>query len=100
MFLNQIVSAAPDMPIQIAHMAAASLEYHLDDALEVYANAAVANNPLMKNLYFDVGSIVTKDTSHIGLELVARRLRQLGIRRILFASDYAPGYENPTPKDA
>ncbi len=99
-FLSQIVSAAPEIPIQIAHLAAAGPGYHSDDALEVYANAATAGNPLMKNLYFDVATIVTEDTSATGLELVAKRLRQLGMQRILLASDYAPGYENPAPKDA
>ncbi|MDQ3800857.1 MAG: amidohydrolase family protein [Acidobacteriota bacterium] len=99
-FLNRVVSAAPDIPIQIAHMAASGPDYHSDDALEVYARAAVANNPLMKNLYFDVASMVTPDSSPKTLELVARRLRELGLRRVLFASDYAPGGNNAEPLDA
>lgn len=99
-FLNQIVSSAPDIPIQIAHMAASGPDYHSDDALEVYAKAAVANNPLVKNLYFDIASMVTNDSSPATLELVARRLRELGLRRILFASDYAPGGNNAEPREA
>ena len=99
-FLNQIVSAAPDIPIQIAHMAASGPDYHSDDALEVYAKAAVANNPLMKNLYFDIASMVTRDSSAATLELVAKRLRELGMRRVLFASDFAPGGSNAEPKEA
>ncbi len=93
-FLNQIVSVAPDIPIQIAHMAASGPGYHSDDALEVYAKAAVAKNPLMKNLYFDVASMVTSDSSTATLELVAKRLRELGIERVLFGSDYAPSGDN------
>jgi predicted TIM-barrel fold metal-dependent hydrolase len=99
-FLNQVVTAAPDIPIQIAHMAASGPSYHSDDALEVYANAAVANDPRLKNLYFDVASMVTRNTSPETLTLVAKRLRQLGLRRFLFASDRAPGGSNDTPKDA
>ncbi|HEX8247719.1 MAG TPA: amidohydrolase family protein [Pyrinomonadaceae bacterium] len=99
-FLKQIVSSAPDIPIQIAHMAASGPDYHSDEALEVYAKAAVANNPLVKNLYFDIASMVTPDSSAKTLELVARRLRELGLRRVLFASDYAPGGNNAEPINA
>lgn len=99
-FLNQIVSAAPDITIQIAHLAASGPGYHSDDALEVFANAAVANNPLMKNLYFDVASIVTNNMPPEALEFVTKRLRQIGLQRVLFASDFAPGGPNASPKDA
>jgi predicted TIM-barrel fold metal-dependent hydrolase len=99
-FLNKIVLAAPDIPIQIAHMAATGPGYHSDDALEVYAKAAVAKNPLMKNLYFDVASMVTSNLPPATLELVAKRLRELGIERVLFASDYAPTGDNAKPKEA
>jgi predicted TIM-barrel fold metal-dependent hydrolase len=99
-FLKQVIPAAPDIPIQIAHMAASGPNYHSDDALEVYANAAVAGDPRMKNVYFDVASMVTRNTRPEVLALVAKRLRQLGLQRVLFASDRAPGGSNDTPKDA
>ena len=99
-FLKQIVPAAPDIPIQIAHMAASGPNYHSDDALEVYANAAVAGDPRMKNVYFDVASMVTRNTRPEVLALVAKRLRQLGLQRVLFGSDRAPGGSNDSPKDA
>lgn len=99
-FLKQVVSSAPDIPIQIAHMAAAGPGYHSDDALEVYAKAAVAKNPLVKNLYFDVATMVTNDSTTATLNLVAKRLRELGIQRVLFGSDYAPGGNNAEPRDA
>lgn len=88
-FLNQLVAAAPDIIIQVAHMAASGPGYHSDDALEVFAKAAIDNNPLMKNLYFDVASIVTNEMSKEQLELVVKRLRQLGIHRILYGTDTA-----------
>ncbi|HEY8562296.1 MAG TPA: amidohydrolase family protein [Pyrinomonadaceae bacterium] len=98
--LNQILPAAPDIPIQIAHMAASGPNYHSDEAFEVYAAAAEKNDPRMKNVYTDVASMVTRGTNEKTLELVARRLRQFGLRRVLFASDYAPGGSNETPKEA
>lgn len=99
-FLARIAPAAPDIPVQIAHMAASGPGYHSDDALEVYANAAAACDPRVKNLYFDVASMVVRDTPAPTLELVAKRLRQLGLQRVLFASDRVPGGHNDTPKDA
>jgi uncharacterized protein len=99
-FLSQIATAAPDIPIQIAHMAASGPGYHSDDALAVYADAAVAGDPRMKNLYFDVASMVVRSTPTPTLELVAKRLRQLGFQRVLFASDRVPAGSNDSPKDA
>jgi predicted TIM-barrel fold metal-dependent hydrolase len=71
-----------------------------EDAFEVYANAAANSDPLMKNVFVDVASMVTRNTRPETLELVARRLRQFGLRRVLFASDRAPGGANDAPKDA
>jgi predicted TIM-barrel fold metal-dependent hydrolase len=99
-FLNQIIPAAPDIPIQIAHMAASGPNYHSDDAFEVYANAAAHGDPRMKNVYTDVASMVTRNTLPETLELVAKRLRQFGLRRVLFGSDRSPGFGNESPKDA
>jgi predicted TIM-barrel fold metal-dependent hydrolase len=99
-FLNQVLPVAPEIPIQIAHMAASGPNYHSDDAFEVYANAAAHNDPRMKNVWVDVASMVTRNTRPETLELVAKRLRQVGLRRVLFASDRVPGGSNDTPKDA
>lgn len=99
-FLNQILPVASEIPIQIAHMAASGPNYHSDDAFEVYANAAAQNDPRMKNVFVDVASMVTRNTRPETLELVAKRLRQIGLQRVLFASDRAPGGANDTPKDA
>lgn len=99
-FLRQILPAAPNIPIQIAHMAASGPNYHSDDAFEVYATAAASNDPRMKNVYVDVASMVTRDTSPETLKLVAQRLRQFGLRHVLFASDRSPGFGNDSPKDA
>jgi predicted TIM-barrel fold metal-dependent hydrolase len=99
-FLNQILPAAPDIPIQIAHMAASGPNYHSDDAFEVYANAAAHGDPRMRNVYTDVASMVTRNTKPETLELVAKRLRQFGLQRTLFGSDRSPGFGNDSPKDA
>lgn len=99
-FLNQVLPVAPNIPIQIAHMAATGPGYSSDDAFEVYANAAAQNDPRMKNVYVDVASDVIRNTPPETLELVARRLRQFGLRHVLFASDRSPGFGNESPQDA
>jgi len=98
-FLEKIIPAAPDIPVQIAHLAASGPGYHSDDALEVYAEAAAAGDPRMKNVYFDVASMVIHSTTPDTLALVAKRLRQLGLQRILFGTDRA-GNRNESPKEA
>ena len=98
--LNEVLPAAPDVVIQIAHMGASGPGYHSDEAFEVFARAAEAGDPRMKNVYTDVASMVTDDVSDDTLQLVAKRLRQFGLERVLFGSDRAPGGGNETPKDA
>lgn len=88
-FLEQVVPVAPDIPIQVAHMAIGG-SFWLgapDDALKVYADAAAAANPLMKNLYFDVTGSVSGSQSAATYETLAQRMRTIGLNRILFGSD-------------
>ncbi len=99
-FLNQILPAAPDITVQIAHMGASGPNYHSDDAFEVYATAAANGDPRMKNVWVDVASMATSNTTDETLALVAKRLRQFGLKRVLFASDRSPGFGNEPPKDA
>ncbi|HEX2569388.1 MAG TPA: amidohydrolase family protein [Polyangia bacterium] len=99
-FLEKLLPAAPDVPIQIAHMAASGPGYHSDDAMEVFADAAAARDPRMGKVYFDVASMVLRDTPPKTLELVARRLRQVGMKHVLFASDWVPGSTKDTPSVA
>ena len=88
-FLEQIVPAAPDIPIHIAHMGGGD-PFRLgarDEALKVYADAAAAGNPLMKNLYFDVAGSVDGNETAASLDTLAVRMRTIGLERILFGSD-------------
>jgi predicted TIM-barrel fold metal-dependent hydrolase/ketosteroid isomerase-like protein len=100
-FLEQVLPAAPDIPIQIAHMAASGPGYHSDDAMEVFANAAAAGDNRLKNVYFDVASMVTANTPSATLDLVTKRLRQVGMKKVLFGSDWVPGRtSNESPQQA
>jgi predicted TIM-barrel fold metal-dependent hydrolase len=94
-FLQKIIPAAPDVPIQIAHLAAAGPGYHADAAMKVYAEAAARGDPRMKHVYFDVAGNVLRGTQSKTLELVATRLRQLGMKHVLFGSDRAGTFNVP-----
>jgi predicted TIM-barrel fold metal-dependent hydrolase len=96
-FLNEIVPAAPDVPIQIAHLAGAGGygDPLVDQALSVFVEAIDKGDPRTKNLYFDVTTVVLPMTSAERLALIARRLRQLGLQRIVYGSDAASGTNLP-----
>jgi len=88
-FLEQVVPVAPDIPIQIAHLASGGT-YRLgapDQALKVFADAAAAGNPLMKNLYFDVTGSVYGSQPAATYDTLASRMRTIGLERVLFGSD-------------
>ena len=96
-FLNEIAPAAPDVPIQIAHLAGAGgyEDPLVDEALSVFAEAIEKGDPRTKNLYFDVTTVVLPVASVERKSLIARRLRQLGLQRILYGSDAAAGGNLP-----
>jgi predicted TIM-barrel fold metal-dependent hydrolase len=96
-FLNEIAPAAPDVPIQIAHLAGAGgyADPLVDQAASVFVEAIEKGNPRAKNLYFDVTTVVLPKASPEQLLLIAKRLRQLGLQRILYGSDAATGGNLP-----
>ena len=96
-FLQEIVPAAPDVPIQIAHLAGAGgyRDPLIDQALSVFVDAIEKGDPHTKNLYFDVTTVVLPIASSERLTLIARRLRELGLPRILYGSDAASGGNLP-----
>jgi predicted TIM-barrel fold metal-dependent hydrolase len=88
-FLERVLPAAPDIPIQIAHLGGGNV-FRLgaaDSALRVFADAAVAGSPAMKNVYFDVTGSVSATQPAATLDTLAARLRVIGLRKILFGSD-------------
>jgi len=96
--LNEIVSAAPDVPFQIAHLWGG--ENYSDAALEVYADAVAEGDPRTANLYFDLAEVaLAAGNSQDTLQSIAARIRQIGLKRILYGSD-GPVADSMSPKDA
>lgn len=87
--LAQVLPAAPDIVVQIAHMAGSDPGWN-DDALAVLADAVAKGAPHTERLYFDLAT-VTENQSYDRLAQLARRIRQIGVSRILFGSDGAFG---------
>lgn len=86
-FLRELVGAAPDVPIQIAHLWGG--ENFSASALAVYAEAVAAKDPLTKNLYFDISG-AWQYAQPEEMQEIVQRIRQIGADRILYGSDGAP----------
>jgi predicted TIM-barrel fold metal-dependent hydrolase len=86
-FLRQLVAAAPDVTIQIAHLWGG--ESFAGEALAVYAKAVAARDPVAKNLYFDISGAWRFGKPEQMPEIIAR-IREIGVDRILYASDEPP----------
>jgi predicted TIM-barrel fold metal-dependent hydrolase len=95
-FLEQLLTAAPDVPVQIAHLWGGGA--FSADALAVYAEAVAARRPATRRLYFDVSDAALATTPEL-TKMIADRIRQIGFDRILYGSDGA--FDNhPDPHDS
>src|SRR6478672_865069 len=93
-FLEQLLPAAPDVVVQVAHLAGSGPGYDdpsADSAMAVLAGAVERHNPRTRNLWFDVASIVDQNISASTAAVVVKRIRQVGVDRILYGSDAAAG---------
>ena len=76
----------------VAHMGSSGPGYidQHEEVMAVFGEAAERRDPRMRNLYFDISSNVVEDPLPKRTEALARRVRQLGTRRILYGSDLSP----------
>ena len=89
-FLNDLLPAAPDVPVQIAHLAGAGgWNATIDSALSVFSDAIAKHDPRMKNVWFDVTGVVGPGTSPDLQQQIIARIRQVGVERVLYGSDAA-----------
>jgi predicted TIM-barrel fold metal-dependent hydrolase len=92
LFLERVVPVAPDIEIVVAHLGASGPGYgaQADSVMAAFGEAAQRGDRAMRNLYFDVATNVTAETSPEEAALIARRIRQVGTRRVLYGSDLGP----------
>lgn len=100
-FLNEVLPAAPDVAVQIAHLAGAGgyEDPLVDQALAVFVEAIAKHDSRMARVYFDVSGVAGLGRWVENVSLIAQRIRELGVERILYGSDGAGG-GNLTPREA
>src|SRR4051812_41782753 len=92
LFLDKVVPAAPSIDIVVAHLGGSGPGYtpQVDELMAVFGAAAEQKDPRMRNVYFDVATMVTNEITPELAALVATRLRQVGMNRVLYGSDLSP----------
>ena len=92
LFLDRLVSVAPSIEIVVAHLAGSGPGYDAqqDSLMAVFGAAAQRHDPRMRNVYFDVATNVTAETTSEEAALVARRIREVGVGHVLYGSDLSP----------
>jgi predicted TIM-barrel fold metal-dependent hydrolase len=96
-FLKELLPAAPDVVVQIAHLWGGN--QFVPSALAVFADAVAAGDPRTKNMYFDLTEVeaaaaITSNPSQT-MQEIARFIRQIGLKRILYGSDAAATSDAP-----
>ena len=87
-FLRDILPAAPDVVVQVAHLAGSgpAQDEGAQQALEVLADAVAKHDPATRLLYFDVTALNTGIRPEDASRWVTS-IRKIGVDRILFGSD-------------
>jgi hypothetical protein len=86
--------------VQVAHLGSPGrLDPFSDEALGVLAEAIARKDPRTKNLWFDVTTVIDSNTTKEQASLVAGRIRQIGVERVLYGSD-TPDASRPAPREA
>gem|GEM_PF-3187954 len=100
-FLEELLPAAAAVPVQVAHLADTGPGYDdppADTAMGVLAEAVERGDPRTDRLWFDVATIAPPAMWPPNAALAARRIRQVGVGRILYGSDAAAG-DNARPRE-
>jgi predicted TIM-barrel fold metal-dependent hydrolase len=91
LFLDRLVAVAPSIEIVVAHLGYSGPGYpDADSVMAVFGDAAQRGDARMRNVYFDVATDVTEETTPANAALVARRIRQIGPSHVLYGSDLSP----------
>ena len=101
-FLEQLLPLVPDIPVQVAHLAGTGPGYDdppSDSAMAVLAEAVERGDPRTRRLWFDVTTVADPGISPANAAKVVKRIRQVGVDRILYGSDAAIG-ENLRPRES
>lgn len=99
-FLNRLLPRAPDVVVQVAHLAGtAGFPDYAEQAMDVFAIAIERKDPRARRLYFDQTAVATSETTPEEGERIARMIRRVGPKRVFFGSDLPVG-GNPPPAES
>ena len=96
-FLSRIVTAAPDVPVIVAHLWGGAA--YSSEALAAYAEAVQRRAPGTANLYFELAQVsLVAGNSADTMREIATRMRQIGLERIFYGSD-GPQFNGRPPQE-
>jgi predicted TIM-barrel fold metal-dependent hydrolase len=99
LFLDRLLSRAPDVVVQVAHFGGSSgFPDYAEEVMDVFARAIEGHDPRTRNLYFDQTTVATSETTPDEGERIARMIRRVGPGRVFFGSDL-PISGNPPPAE-
>jgi len=93
-FIDRVLPYAGDTPVQIAHGGGSGrLDAAAITAISRYADAIRQKKPGTKNLVFDVALIVVDENTDPALtSAYATKMREIGMKRFVFGSDWPTLY--------
>lgn len=100
-FLEQVLPAAPDVTVQVAHLAASGPGYGDapgEEAVGPFADAFRRRDPRVRNLVLDVSGIAHPEMPAAEAARFVQRIREVGVEHLVYGSDSARG-GNPPPKE-
>jgi predicted TIM-barrel fold metal-dependent hydrolase len=92
-FIERVLPSAPDIPIQIAHLTGGGTfdDPKVDEALGEFIRAFRAKDPRVEHVWMDVSGIAGYGDWRGKAPVIAQRIREVGLGRILYGSDSANG---------
>jgi predicted TIM-barrel fold metal-dependent hydrolase len=101
-FIEQLLPAAPDVTVQVAHLASSGPGYNdpkADAVMDVFVDAIAKRDRRVRNVWFDLTTNIHPSNSPERAAIALKRIRQIGVKRILYGSDAALGGNQP-PREA
>jgi predicted TIM-barrel fold metal-dependent hydrolase len=100
-FIDEVLPAAPDVPVQIAHLGGAGgyNDPGADEVMGVFVEGIAAKDSRLARVHIDVSGVAGLGDWRPQAALIASRIRALGVERVLFGSDGA-GPPNQSPEEA
>ena len=89
LFIDRVARHAPNVVFQLAHAAGwGGYDEGTDGAIQAFLDAIARGDLERDNIWFDVAAVVSDDVQDADLARFQKRLREIGLDRVLFASDW------------